>query len=327
MIRRVQHTGTALRAASVALALVALAACRPRPEPLPLPGVTTAGPVATVAPEPSARTASSAPDASSAAAPAPASSSAPAAIVAGTPVVPTARIALFEVTGAPPDADDPLNWGVAIDGIPAVTDDGSFILSVDPGDDLRSAEGQRAFLVALDVSHDRVANKMSLLTPAEARALTAASPAAASAANKRAEVAAAGKRRLADMQSWLAARHWVHMAELRVDDSLAAEPPTVKYRDGAHGMTVDFDGKRVTAHDAAGAVVFDRAVPSWTLPTSRPDPRSSVVCTFRPDVTGVAVEPTRLAMLVTVAQQEIGGGDFCNLNATLHAMRLRAARP
>jgi hypothetical protein len=318
------------RLSSLVLALTALIACQP--EAVPAPAATAT--VAPAASDPVSASSASTPAIASASAPAPSASvaapaasaptpPAPPAIEAGTPVVPAARLALFEITGSPPNADDPLNWGVAIDGLPAVTDDGAVIAAIGPGDDWRTADGTRPYLLALDVAHDRPSTRMTLVTTAEARALVAVgqSKDAAHAASKRAEVAAAGRKRLGELQAWLAARQWVHMVDLKLDESGTLVAPASRFGGGPHELTGDYDGKRLKVHDDRG-VIFDRAFPGWQVPGGPPAPGSAVVCGFRPDLVAIAVEPTRRAMLLTVAQQEIAGGDFCDLTATLHAVRL-----
>jgi hypothetical protein len=295
----------------LALVLLVLFACRPRTQ---------------ATPEPSDYLAIDVPDAPASAASA--ASAVPRGVPAGGPVTPVARVVHLEGTG---EADDPLDYGIAVDGLPAVTEDGATVAAVTPDEGLLMH--LRPTFVAIDSAADRVVRKTSLVTESEASALfaleTGASPKLADAAKKKTEVSAAAHKRLADVQAWLDARKWRHMAELVVAEDAGARGSAGAGLDPGGGVTVDFDGVHVTERAPGGVTLFDRSFPAWVPAVRRLPPPIGNECHFEPRVSGAAVDPARGALLVVVAQIEVGGGDWCNEPASVHAFHgvVAAAAP
>jgi hypothetical protein len=241
-------------------------------------------------------------------------------VPAAAPVTPVARIVHLEGTG---DADDPLDYGIAVDGLPAASEDGSLVAAVTPDEGMLMH--LRPALVAIDPAADRIVRRSPLITEGESSALfameTGASPKLSEAARKRTELSAAARRRLADVQAWLDARKWRHVAELVVADDAGSRGTAGAGLDPAGGATVDFDGVHVTERARGGATLFDRSFPGWTPPVRHLPPPLGNECHFEPRVSGAAVDPAHGVLLVVVVQMEVGGGDSCNEPASVHAYR------
>jgi hypothetical protein len=214
---------------------------------------------------------------------------------------------------------------LSVEGFPAMTEDGALVAAVTR--DEGAIWSTRPYLVAIDPDTDRVIHKAMIVTEresAEILRLETSSPQSSAAANQtKTEVRAAVRGRLAELQAWLDARRWLHLAELEISPASKCSDKerggiATPGRDPGAVVTLDLDGVHVVERAPGGSVLLDRRFPSWVV---RPQDR----CRYEPFVESAAVEPARGVLLLGVAQCEVAGGDGCEAPARIHVLRTKPA--
>lgn len=190
--------------------------------------------------------------------------------------------------------EDPYNWKIVAEGIPAISPDGTRVAMM-----FDSPDGGRGYpardLVILSVDKDRIEKRVKILVSdefmGEATTLATRVP----------PRVAAAQAELKDFVPMITTE-----SEWNGTVGRATYKPTA-------GVDVSlYEGKLTATKDEKK--LLDRDVKRWNV--------SHPPCTFDPWLETIAVDAKRHVLAVFVSQMEVGGGDRCNATGSAHAFRL-----
>ncbi len=237
------------------------------------------------------------------AAPAPSTSSAPRAVKRGGPVTPTVVL----------DTSDqsPGSWHVTTTGLPAVSADGARVAYLF-SDHVGMREYASDMLVVRRVDGDAPERELRIFDPKEVAAAESAPNASGTTLPTLVKKLGA---RVDEATALLAKGSWIAL------DVVPPSGEAGKVAARAEGVEVGLDGAKLHAVHATGRSLLEVDAKGWGAKGFALG-QGMAPCSFRPEISGAAVDLDRHVVFVTIDQFVVTGGDACNAVGAVHAFRL-----